>query len=436
MLRRFLAGVCAIIFFTSQVTSTVHAVAEFDQTFFTGNDILFYDPTCEASAAAVAAVQLAGNDNTEKILNFFMRKGLSLAQASGIVGNMMQESGLNPAIVQGGRVIREDEDYTPQNGVGFGLVQWTFTSRQKPLQDHVRQMGVKITDLGGQLEFVWKELNGGYTKTLTALKSTEDPVQAAIYVHGPPSPGYEASADSPEKVRTVRGGNAKKVYDKYKDAPALAGSTAATAMNNPSTDDGDGHTAELTAAQNTPPKSDGCNNSFAGGNLNETLMAYAWDDYKGNDIKARDEYSNAVNRALSEKRYVGGIQHKGIDCGGFVTTLLYDSGFDKAYNSNAKGGATYAQEEWLKKNWHEISATDASDRQPGDVAINAQHTYMYVGDVPGFKSKIASASLDERAPMAGKEGVTDSSFRWYRINATGEKKSSDKDKATTNETNV
>ena len=441
-MRRILAGFMAVCFILSQTAPTVQAVSELDTTFFHGNDITFYDPTCET--AKVSRVTLAGDNNIEKLMNLFMREGnMNVAQASGILGNMIQESGgrtimigsgskqvsiqePQPNIRQGGRIV--DDTYVPENSVGFGLVQWTFTGRQKPLQDHMRKLGVGITDLSGQGSFVLEELRGPYKKTLDALLATNDPVEAAVIVHGPPYPGYEASADSAEKVRTVRGGNAKKIYDAFFDASALAGSTAPDALNNPST--GDGDTSSTDAAQQvsnstTSPqnsKDSSCNESgFNGGDLSVTTTAYAWSDYKGNDIKARQEYTDAVNRAMGEKRYVGGTLYKGIDCGGFVTTLLYDSGFDKSYNSNAKGGNTVSQEAWLKENWTPISATDAGDRQPGDVAINAQHTYVYVGDINGFNSKIASASWDERAPMAGKEAVTDSSFRWYRIKATEQK---------------
>lgn len=186
------------------------------------------------------SIQLAGSDNEQKILNFFMEKGLSLAAAAGFVGNMYQESGLKPDIEQGGRIV--DENYTPKNGVGFGLVQWTFTSRQAPLMEYTRSQGVPITDLGGQLGFIWEELNDGYKSTLEKLQETDDPVDAAIIVHGATGKtvnhpdfarlglvigeGYEASADSAQHVIDIRGGHAQEVYDKYKgNLPGGGGSS-------------------------------------------------------------------------------------------------------------------------------------------------------------------------------------------------------------------
>ena len=188
----------------------------------------------------VGSIQLAGIDNLQKILNFFMSKGLTLAQAAGIAGNMQAESTLRPDIIQGGGTA--PKGYTPVNGVGFGLVQWTFTGRQGPLVNYTKQQGVDITDLGGQLGFAWQELNGPiYKATLDKLKTVTDPVDAAIVVHGKtpntagnsrfdalnlPSAGYEASGDSADTVITNRGGNAQRFYDQYKGAAAISGSSS------------------------------------------------------------------------------------------------------------------------------------------------------------------------------------------------------------------
>lgn len=421
MKYRFFALFATILIISSTIVETASAVTEdtfYDENFYSLNNIGWYDPRC-AETSSAEFMQLAGNDNTEKILNFFMRKGLSLAQSSGIVGNMMQESGLNPAIEQGGAI--KDDSYILKDGVGFGLVQWTSGGRQQNFMKFMKELGVGVTNLSGQLEFVWKEMSESYPNTMRVLKASDNPVDAAIAVHGPPSPGYEASADPPEKVRTVRGGNAQKVHDKYADATALAGDTAANTM----TPEGEGSEKNNDTAS-TSSKKDcvGETDSAVSGDMATLVKSYAWNEtipsgsskqIDGKTVRATDQqpaYTAAVTKAKSEQRYTGGAN--GNDCGGFVTTLVFDSGFDKKYNSDAKGGNTLSQENWLRKNWKSISATDAQDRQPGDVAINEDHTYIYVGKVSGFNSLIASASYSDRAPMAGTEGVTDSSFRWYR----------------------
>ena len=420
--QKILCAVFALVLFASELIFPIQAAAITDISRFMRQDAWAIDDECQDPG--VGSIVLAGNNNVEKILNFYMRKGLNLAQASGIVGNMMQESGLKPNIVQGGRLIEEGESYTMQNGVGFGLVQWTFTGRQKPLQDHVDKMKVKNTDLGGQLSFTWVELTGPYLSTLNNLKRTNDPVEAAVVVHD----GYEKSADSDSEVRSVRGGNATKIYNQYKNAPALAGSEAAENLNNPTGEEKvDEHgRAEQTT---TPPQeesssggADGCKTSgFAGGNFDATLKAYAYPEYKGMTTKPTDAYAAAVKKAKSQGLYVGGTTYPGIDCGGFVTLLVRDSGYESGYNFNGKGGPTSAQEDWMKKNWEPIKSSDVTPGklQPGDVAINSTHTFIWVasnGKNPdGFKAPIASASLDERAPMAdNQQSPTQPGYNWYR----------------------
>ena len=163
-------------------------------------------------------------------------------------------------------------------------------------------------------------------------------------------------------------------------------------------------------------------NSKSSGNFAETLKQYAWDKFKGLDKEAREEYKEAVKKAQSEGIYTGSQRYPGIDCGAFVTLLILNSGFDKEFNYGGKlsGGAgnTLTQEKWMKENWQSLgSGNEISPEQlqPGDVAINETHTFIYIGEVEGFESKIASASWDERAPMADtSQQPTDPKFRWYR----------------------
>lgn len=379
-----------------------------DPLFFSRNDILMYNDECVATSGGESLI-LAGNDNTEKILNFFMQKGLNLAQASGIVGNMMQESGLKPNIEQGGRLV--DENYQPRNGVGFGLVQWTFTARQAPLKQTTDELGVPITDLGGQLAFVWKELNGGWLATLNQLRATNDPVEAAIIIHD----SYEVSADSAATVRSVRGGNAQSVYDKYKDGDPLAGAAAESAS----------YTEEQASSSSSSKSSSkiqkDCEDAaFAGGDFEATLKAYAWPTYKGNTLEMQPAYETAVADARSQGLYVGdGRGAWGVDCGVFVTLLVRDSGFDKGYNYDGDGGNTTYQYKWTEENWENLgpaSQIDPATLQPGDVANDeSNHTFIYIGEVEGFEADIASSSWGQRAPMADPmQSPTQSGYTWFR----------------------
>jgi len=148
--KKFLAFALLFVLLCEQVIQPIRVSAIEDnlRPFYSSNDITMFDPNdCTlAGNTDAGAVQLKGDTTIEKILNFFMSgdRGLSLAQAAGIVGNMARESGHgvdsktgvnlpNPAKEQGGAIV--GDDYVPKNGKGFGLVQWTFSSRQQPLID-------------------------------------------------------------------------------------------------------------------------------------------------------------------------------------------------------------------------------------------------------------------------------------------------------------
>ncbi len=180
----------------------------------------------------------------------------------------------------------------------------------------------------------------------------------------------------------------------------------------------------LYDAVNGNSNSQGCSIS---GDFASLVKSYAWPEWHNAPFTNRmPAYANAVSRSISEGRYVGGSINgvPGIDCGGFVTILVQNSGIEPHYNDTK--GATETQENWARAhNWTLLNGSpnrqiDTSILQPGDVAFSNGHTFIYVGDIPGFQSKIASASYGQsaaRAPMAGREDLVranGSPVRWYR----------------------
>jgi lysophospholipase L1-like esterase len=149
------------------------------------------------------------------------------------------------------------------------------------------------------------------------------------------------------------------------------------------------------------------------GDFAATVKAYAWPDHKGRGFTEKmPAYAEAIERAKTEGRYVG---NDGVDCGGFVTTLMIDSGFEPRYNFDGKGGPTDTQKQWLDANWESLgSVSSTADLRPGDVAWYPGHTFVFVGTIDGFNSQIASASNGQRSPMAGRESLTGSGAVWYR----------------------
>ena len=111
------------------------------------------DSSNASGETASAATEIEGNGNIEKVWNFFAKNGFSAAAISGIIGNMYQESGVNPKSIQG-------------NGKGpaAGIFQWenynTKSSRWKALDNKARKEGKDWKDLGVQLDFALGEMKG------------------------------------------------------------------------------------------------------------------------------------------------------------------------------------------------------------------------------------------------------------------------------------
>src|SRR5439155_23036811 len=102
----------------------------------------------ESETASAATTAFA---NDQPAYQFFVNKGLTSFQAAGIVGNLDQESGVNPASVQFG------------GGPGRGIAQWSTggrwdTSNKDNVLWYAGTKGESSGSLNLQLEFIWYEL--------------------------------------------------------------------------------------------------------------------------------------------------------------------------------------------------------------------------------------------------------------------------------------
>lgn len=132
----------------------------------------------QTSTAQSTAGPLKGSGNRQKAWNFFKENGFSDAAAAGILGNLMQESGVNvnPSLAQYG------------GGPGRGIAQWTIGSdRWHQLNAHAKKKGRSWTDLEVQLEFMMIEMQNGnaYWKrssvsSMESYKQSTD-VKQAVY---------------------------------------------------------------------------------------------------------------------------------------------------------------------------------------------------------------------------------------------------------------
>ena len=96
------------------------------------------------------------NSHDNVIINYFINKGLTLNQAKGIYGNLMQES-------------RGKLDAVSTDGYySYGIAQWTGPRKEKLFEKY----GTSPT-LQNQLDFLWEELNTTEKKAFEALKNTQ-----------------------------------------------------------------------------------------------------------------------------------------------------------------------------------------------------------------------------------------------------------------------
>lgn len=92
---------------------------------------------------------LVGNSNAERAFRYLEGKSFTDEAAAGVVGNLMQESGVNPRSRQHG------------GGPGRGIMQWSVNQRWKQLLNWAGKGNRDPWALGTQLDWMYKEM-GSY----------------------------------------------------------------------------------------------------------------------------------------------------------------------------------------------------------------------------------------------------------------------------------
>lgn len=123
----------------------------------------------EGLEGTTPVTSLTGSSNTEKVWNFLQDKGLTAAQAAGIMGNMQQESCFNPGA-------------TNKTSGAYGICQW-LGSRKTALQTYCSSNGFSYASLEGQLNYLWYELNTSESSALSYIRGTTTAADAA-YMFG------------------------------------------------------------------------------------------------------------------------------------------------------------------------------------------------------------------------------------------------------------
>lgn len=200
----------------------------------TGNDIYGVNDESfeEFSSGLFTRVSTIYGDNfEEKVWFALIGEGYSPIAVAGAMGNFMQESGFRSNNLQNSYEARlgSDNEYTTKvnNGTytkqqfvndsaGYGLAQWTFSSRKEGLYDYAKEKGASIDDENMQIEYLIKEIKQyGCTKWQGA-SNVED---ATIFFQQE----FE-KAGEPAYNNRIRFAN--DIYNKYKnmEKPSNTGS--------------------------------------------------------------------------------------------------------------------------------------------------------------------------------------------------------------------
>lgn len=110
--------------------------------------------------------------------------GLTVESACAMLGNMQAESGLKSNIAQLGMTSLSDEAYTTRadngaldfvnDGVGYGLCQWTYHTRKFMLREFARARGVSVGNEAMQVYFACEELKSDYASLWGYLCGSHD----------------------------------------------------------------------------------------------------------------------------------------------------------------------------------------------------------------------------------------------------------------------
>jgi len=201
---------------------------------FYGNQVVTDATTTGSTPTDGSNPDISGiSDTAQAVWQFFTGKGYSPAATAGIMGNMEQESGMRPDIIQGnGR------------GPAAGICQWenynTKSARWKDMNAHAQSKGKDWKDLQSQLEFIDIELQGkspGDNYTSTLLKKNWGGYEGfkAITDYKKATEAFEKSFERARKINwNNRYAGAKKYYDKFAGGAGTGPATATAAETAPS----------------------------------------------------------------------------------------------------------------------------------------------------------------------------------------------------------
>ena len=169
-------------------------------------------------------------NNEQRIWSYFKNKGFNDFGVAGLMGNLHAESALNPLNLQNSferKLGYTDVEYVEavdsgeydnfvHDSAGFGIAQWTFWSRKEGLIKFARSQRKSIGDLGMQLDYLYKEMVGGYRDLVLLLRNATNIREAsdAVLLQ------FERPADQSESMQLRRASYGEEYYKRYAEISA------------------------------------------------------------------------------------------------------------------------------------------------------------------------------------------------------------------------
>lgn len=355
---------------TSSSVGTSYSQAAASPNNSSGSTGTSYSQAAQTAASTTEDAFTSSNANTrlQAIFSYLVSKGLTTTQAAAAVGNIAQESGGDATLIQGGKHTNDPSTLTT-GGHGWGLIQWDPGAKvlniaksaniTNPIYLSPTQLDIILWHMKNESPTGAKNMLAGFTQTDIA----------------------EATAYFEQKIEAA-------------GIPKMENRIAAAKIALTYTATG------ISTAVNCGTSGTG----VASQSLVSLIQQYAWPD-NTHGTTPTEAYKTAIANARSAGKYIGGVSYPGIDCGGFITRLIQDSGYDATYGG---GGNTTSQLNYVASHPDKYQAfvpTSTADLRFGDIAIKggagaAGHTFMYIGSgtVPGFSGNLVEASLDSHAP--------------------------------------
>ena len=162
--------------------------------------------------------------NEQIIWSYLKKQGINDKGCAGILGNLYAESGFNPLNLQNTfekKLNMTDEEYTKavdegkytnfiKDGAGYGLAQWTYSTRKEGLLKFAKQINKSIGDLNVQIQYLYAELSS-MVDFISNVKNANSVKQASDFM----LLRYERPKDQSEEMKAKRLSYSQNYYNQF-----------------------------------------------------------------------------------------------------------------------------------------------------------------------------------------------------------------------------